>query len=150
VRNFVDGKFADAQDGRTSDLIDPAHGTVFGTAPISTPADVDTAMQAAASAFESWKRTTPSERQKALLKIADAMEARAGEFVDAEVLNTGKPRASVAADEVPPAVDRIRFFAGAARVLEAAPPPSTCRATPRSSGASQSGSAARSRRGTTR
>jgi betaine-aldehyde dehydrogenase len=118
VRNFVDGKSTDAQDGRTSDLVDPAHGTVFGTAPISTAADVDTAMQAAATAFESWKRTTPADRQKALLKIADAMETRAGEFVDAEVLNTGKPRPSMAADEVPPAVDQIRFFAGAARVLE--------------------------------
>jgi betaine-aldehyde dehydrogenase len=118
VRNFVDGKSADAQDGRTSDLIDPATGAVFGTAPVSTTADVDAAMQAAATAFESWKRTTPAERQKALLKIADALESRAVEFVDAEVLNTGKPRSSMAADEVPPAVDQIRFFAGAARVLE--------------------------------
>jgi betaine-aldehyde dehydrogenase len=118
VHNFVDGRQADARDGRTTDLVDPAHGTVFGTAPLSGPADVDAAMAAAAEAFQSWKRTTPSDRQKALLKIADALERRGSEFIDAETQNTGKPRALMASEEIPPSVDQIRFFAGAARVLE--------------------------------
>ena len=77
-----------------------------------------TACKAAARAFESWGRTTPSERQLALLKIADAIEARAEELVAVESENTGKPKALVLSEEVPPMVDQIRFFAGAARVLE--------------------------------
>jgi betaine-aldehyde dehydrogenase len=75
-------------------------------------------MRAAATAFESWRDTTPSERQRALLKLADAMEAKADQLVDAECQNTGKPRALTLSEEIPPAVDQIRFFAGAARVLE--------------------------------
>ena len=60
----------------------------------------------------------PVERQLALLKIADAIEARAEELVAVESENTGKPKALVLSEEVPPMVDQIRFFAGAARVLE--------------------------------
>ncbi|MEO9139117.1 MAG: aldehyde dehydrogenase family protein, partial [Jatrophihabitans sp.] len=118
VQNFVDGQFLDAQDGGRSDLIDPSTGEVFGTAPVSGPADVDRAYTAAAKAFETWRDTTPSERQKALLKFADAMEDRAEDLIAAECENTGKPIEMTRTEEIPPAVDQIRFFAGAARVLE--------------------------------
>jgi betaine-aldehyde dehydrogenase len=118
VRNFVNGEQVDAADGRTTDLVDPATGAAFGTAPLSGPADVAAAMTAAAAAFESWRDTTPAERQLALLKIADAIEERAGELVAAESENTGKPIGLTTEEEIPPMVDQIRFFAGAARVLE--------------------------------
>jgi betaine-aldehyde dehydrogenase len=118
VRNFVGGERVDAADGRTSDLVNPATGEAFGTAPLSGTADVDAAMTAAQTAFESWRDTTPAERQLALLKIADAIEARADELVAAESENTGKPIGLTAEEEIPPMVDQIRFFAGAARVLE--------------------------------
>jgi betaine-aldehyde dehydrogenase len=118
VRNFVDGEFADSDDGRTSDLVDPCTGEVFGQAPLSTERDVDIAMMAAARAFETWRDTTPAERQRALLRLADAVEARAEELVDAECRNTGKPIALTLAEELPPLVDEIRFFAGAARHLD--------------------------------
>jgi betaine-aldehyde dehydrogenase len=118
VRNFVNGKAADAADGRTTELINPATGEAFGTAPLSGPTDVDAAMTAAANAFESWRDATPGERQLALLRIADAIEARADEIVAAESENTGKPIALTTEEEIPPMVDQIRFFAGAARVLE--------------------------------
>ncbi|GGM02200.1 gamma-aminobutyraldehyde dehydrogenase [Nakamurella endophytica] len=118
LRNFVGGSFVPAADGRTSEVIDPSTGTAYATAPVSGPADLDRAYGAAAEAFESWGRTTPSERQRALLRIADALEARADEFVAAESQNTGKPLALTASEELPPAVDQLRFFAGAARVLE--------------------------------
>ena len=118
LRNFVDGGYADSKDGAYADLIDPTTGDVFGTAPVSGPADVDAAMSAASRAFQSWRETTPSERQRALLKIADAIEARADEFVAVESRNTGKPIALTLSEEMPPAVDQIRFFAGAARLLE--------------------------------
>jgi betaine-aldehyde dehydrogenase len=118
LRNFVAGGYVDAADGARSDLVDPSTGEVFGTAPVSAAEDVDRAMKAAAAAFETWRDTTPSERQRALLRFADAVEARADELVDAEVRNTGKPRGLTASEELPPAIDQIRFFAGAARLLE--------------------------------
>ncbi|HET9945799.1 MAG TPA: gamma-aminobutyraldehyde dehydrogenase [Actinomycetes bacterium] len=118
LSNFVDGKPAAAADGRTGDLVDPSTGQVFAQAPVSSAADVDVAVQAAARAFETWRDSTPSDRQKALIRIADAIESRADELVDAEVRNTGKPRALTLSEEIPPMVDQIRFFAGAARVLE--------------------------------
>ncbi|MCU1657462.1 MAG: putative aldehyde dehydrogenase [Pseudonocardiales bacterium] len=118
VQNFIDGKLVDAADGRRTDLIDPSTGEVFGSAPLSGPEDVDAAYRAAAGAFESWRDTTPSERQRALLKFADAMEARAEDVIAAECENTGKPIELTRTEELPPAVDQLRFFAGAARLLE--------------------------------
>src|SRR3954469_4048060 len=118
LRNFVGGEHVDATDGRRSDLVDPATGEVFATAPVSTAEDVDRAYRAAATAFESWGDTTPSERQKALLKLAHRVEERAGERVALESRNTGKPTGLTASEEVPPMVDQLRFFAGAARTLE--------------------------------
>jgi betaine-aldehyde dehydrogenase len=105
-------------DGRTYELVDPSTGATFASAPLSGPQDVDAAVQAAARAFESWRDTTPSERQLALLRIADAVEVRAKELVEAESRNTGKPVQLTLDEEIPPTVDQIRFFAGAARVLE--------------------------------
>src|SRR6185295_7725723 len=118
LQNFVNGKYVDASDGRTSDLIDPSTGEVYAQAPVSGRHDVDAAMQAAANAFAGWRDTTPSERSLAMFRIADAIEKRADDIVAAETRNTGKPVALTASEEVPPAVDQIRFFAGAARVLE--------------------------------
>jgi betaine-aldehyde dehydrogenase len=118
VKNFIDGKSVDAADGRRLDLVDPSTGEVFGSAPISSPEDVDSAYRAAKTAFESWRDTTPSERQRMLLKFADAMEDRAEDIIAAECQNTGKPIELTRSEEIPPAVDQIRFFAGAARLLE--------------------------------
>jgi betaine-aldehyde dehydrogenase len=118
LRNFVGGVAVEPVDGGYADLIDPATGEVYAATPVSGAADVDRAMAAAATAFPGWRDTTPSERQRALLRIADAIEARADDVLDAECRNTGKPRALTASEELPPMVDQIRFFAGAARVLE--------------------------------
>ncbi|MGW7458631.1 gamma-aminobutyraldehyde dehydrogenase [Streptomyces sp. NPDC054797] len=118
LRNYIGGEFKDAADGRTTEVVNPATGEVYATAPLSGQADVDAAMAAAAAAFPGWRDTTPSDRQKALLKIADAFEARADELVAAESENTGKPLGLTASEELPPMVDQIRFFAGAARLLE--------------------------------
>ena len=118
IRNFVGGESVDAVDGATSDLYNPSTGEVFASAVVSGPADVDRAYAAAASAVEGWRDSTPSERQGALLTIADALEAHADELVALESENTGKPLAVTSAEEIPPMIDQIRFFAGAARVLE--------------------------------
>ncbi|MFZ0159374.1 MAG: gamma-aminobutyraldehyde dehydrogenase [Kineosporiaceae bacterium] len=118
LRNFVAGQYRDALTEARSEVVHPSTGQVVASAPVSSPADVDAAYAAAATAFETWRDTTPSERQKALLSIADAIEARAEEFVALEAQNTGKPLALTASEEIPPMVDQLRFFAGAARVLE--------------------------------
>ena len=118
LANFVGGEYRAAKDGRTSDVIDPSTGETYLQAPVSGPADVDAALQTAAAAFETWRDSTPAERSLALLKFADAIEARAEDLVEAESRNTGKPVALTRADELPPLADELRFFAGAARILE--------------------------------
>ncbi|GAA3295408.1 gamma-aminobutyraldehyde dehydrogenase [Streptomyces cinereospinus] len=118
LRNYIDGEFRDAADGRTTEVVNPVTGEAYATAPLSGQADVDAAMAAAAAAFPGWRDTTPAERQKALLKIADAFEERAEELIAAEVENTGKPVGLTRSEEIPPMIDQIRFFAGAARMLE--------------------------------
>jgi betaine-aldehyde dehydrogenase len=105
-------------DGRTSDVIDPSTGETYLQAPISGAADVDAALRVAAGAFETWRDSTPAERSLALLKFANAIEARAEDLIEAESRNTGKPIALTRTDEVPPLADELRFFAGAARILE--------------------------------
>ena len=117
-RNLVDGEQVDAASGETYDVLDPSTGEVYGTAPVSAAEDVDRAYRAAARAFESWGDTTPAERQRALLRIADALEARTEDFVAAESRDTGKPLGLTRSEELGPCVDQLRFFAGAARVLE--------------------------------
>lgn len=116
--NFINGEHLAAADGRTSAVVNPVTGAQYATAPISGPADIDRAMQAAAEAFESWRDSTPSERSLALFRIADAVEARADELIALEVENCGKPAHLVRSEEIPPMVDQLRFFAGAARHLE--------------------------------
>jgi betaine-aldehyde dehydrogenase len=116
--NVINGELVDSASGETYDVIDPSTGEVYATAPMSGAEDIDRAYAAAATASESWRETTPAERQRALLRIADALERRADEFTRVESRDTGKPIQLTLEEELPPAVDQIRFFAGAARVLE--------------------------------
>ena len=118
LRNFVNGQMVDARDGATTAVVNPATGEKYAEAPLSGPADIDAAMDAAATAFDGWRDATPSVRSLALFRIADAVEARADELIAVEVENTGKPVALTRSEEVPPMVDQIRFFAAAARNLE--------------------------------
>ena len=118
IHNVINGQSVPSAEGRTSDLVDPTTGEVFATAAMSGAEDVDRAYRAAADAFEGWRDTVPGERQKALLAIADLFEEHAEELVAAESENCGKPIAVTMAEEIPPMIDQIRFFAGAARVLE--------------------------------
>ncbi len=118
LRAFVGGEYVEPLTEEVTDVVDPSTGAVVAHAPVSSPQDVDRAYAAAATAFETWGDTTPAERQVALLRLADAVEARADELVHLEAQNTGKPFALTASEEIPPLVDQLRFFAGAARVLE--------------------------------
>lgn len=116
-KNFIDGKYVDAKSETSSEIFNPATGKVYATAPNSSEADVDDAYKAAEKAFEDWRHTTPSERQLALIRIADAFVQRADEIAEVESRDTGKPL-NLARGEVMGSVGQIRFFAGAARNLE--------------------------------
>jgi betaine-aldehyde dehydrogenase len=118
LRNYIGGQWTDTSYDKRMELVDPSTGQVFATAPVSSATEVEAAVTSAAAAFGGWRDATPAERSLALLRIADAIEARAGEFVKAEAENTGKPLALTTSEEIPPMVDQIRFFAGAARMLE--------------------------------
>ncbi|MFC5501204.1 gamma-aminobutyraldehyde dehydrogenase [Lysinimonas soli] len=118
LRNFINGDYVEAKGDHSFEVIDPATEKGYAVSPVSGTADIDAAYTAAADAFEQWGETTPAERQLALFRIADAMEQRAEEFADLESQDTGKPRASLVTDEIMLSVDQIRFFAGAARLLE--------------------------------
>ncbi len=118
LKNFTGGEFVPAASGTTSEVIDPSTGEAYALAPVSGPADVDAALRAAESAREAWRDTTPAERSLALLRMASAIEQRGAEIVAAECRNTGKPVAVTMAEELPPVVDELRFFAGAARLLQ--------------------------------
>ena len=118
LTNFIGGESVTPKSGKYVELINPATGQPFAEMPVSNADDVDAAVQVAAKAFQTWKRTTPSQRSMALLKIADLLEARAEEIVAIEAENCGKIIAVTMSEEVPPMLDQIRFFAGAARLLE--------------------------------
>ncbi len=116
-QQFIGGDFVDAAEGRTAEVINPANDQVIANVPASSQEDVDRAVNAAEKAFESWKQTTPQDRSLLLLKIADALEAKADELGRLESANAGKP-VGAAIDEMTTSVDLFRFFAGAARVMD--------------------------------
>lgn len=118
LQNFINGQFVQPQGTELLDIVNPATGETVAQAPVSSADDVDAAMKAAKAAFKPWARLTPGARQLALLKLADAIEANADALVEAQHRNTGQPRDTIRTDEVEAGADQIRFFAGAARLLE--------------------------------
>ena len=118
LANFINGKSVDSASGETTSIINPSTGQAYASAPKSNSADIDSAFKAASDAFPDWRDSTPSQRQLALIRIADAIESKQGELIEIESQNTGKPVSLVTSEEIPPMVDQIRFFAGAARNLE--------------------------------
>src|ERR671935_327832 len=116
-KNFVGGAWVDAVEGGTMEVINPATGATIAEVPRGTEADVDRAVEAAKKALPEWLETTPGEPSEALLKLAAAIDEHAEELAEIESQNVGKPL-GYARDEMPVSADNIRFFAGAARILE--------------------------------
>jgi 1-pyrroline dehydrogenase len=116
-QNLVGGEWVDAAGGETMDVINPATGETIAEVPRASAEDVDRAVQAAKKALPEWLETTPGERAELLLKLADAIDEHTDELAEIESRNVGKPLAA-AKDELPVCADNIRFFAGAARMLE--------------------------------
>jgi 1-pyrroline dehydrogenase len=116
-QNLIGGKWVDAAGGESMEVLNPATGETIAEVPRASAEDVDRAVQAAKRALPEWIETTPGERAELLLKLADALDEHADELAELESRNVGKPL-SYAKDELPVCSDNIRFFAGAARVLE--------------------------------
>jgi betaine-aldehyde dehydrogenase len=119
LQNFIDGEFVDATASETLPVVNPATGETIADEPMSSPQDVERAVKAARRAFEEWSAATPAERSLALLHLADAIEEHADELTELEVDNAGKPIEAFRGDEIPFMVDNLRYFAGAARNLDA-------------------------------
>ena len=113
---FIDGAFV-AGEGEAERILNPSTGELLALVPEASAEQVHKAVSAAHRAFESWSDTTPADRSKMLLKLADAIEQRAEEFARLESLNCGKPYARALGDEIPAIVDCYRYFAGAARCM---------------------------------
>jgi betaine-aldehyde dehydrogenase len=118
LTNYIGGETVAPKSGKYEALINPSTGLPFAEAPVSSADDIDHALKVAAKAFETFKRTTPSQRSLMLLKIADSLEAHGEELFALESENCGKPFAVTMAEEFPAMIDQIRFFAGAARMLD--------------------------------
>jgi 1-pyrroline dehydrogenase len=116
-QNFVGGKWVDAAEGGTMEVLNPATGEPIAEVASSTAADVDRAVEAAKQALPEWLETTPGERAELLLQLADVLDQNTEELAQLESQNVGKPL-GYARDEMPVCSDNIRFFAGAARILE--------------------------------
>ena len=116
---FIDGEWVNSSDGATRDIISPATGAVMASVQEGTADDANRAIAAAKKAFYGeWYDMTPKDRQLALLRLADRIEEHADELVKIESENVGKPFDVTMSEEIPPIVDNLRFFAGAARMLE--------------------------------
>ena len=113
---LIDGQFV-AGEGDTETILDPASGATLAKVREASVEQVHKAVSAAHRAFEGWRETTPMERSRLLLRIADAIESRAEEFARTESLNCGKPYARALGDEIPAIADCFRYFAGAARCM---------------------------------
>jgi betaine-aldehyde dehydrogenase len=118
VHNLIASQSSPSSSGETEPILNPATGEVIAHAPLSTAEDVERAVAAAKAAYPGWSTTTPGERARALLKLADAIEEHGDELAELESDNAGKPLAAVKSDEIPVMADNLRFFAGAARCLE--------------------------------
>jgi acyl-CoA reductase-like NAD-dependent aldehyde dehydrogenase len=111
---LIDGKWVDAESGKTFPVYDPSTGTVMANVAEADAADVDKAVRAARKAFDEgpWSRMSPSERGRVLWKLADLIETHAEEFAILESLDNGKPLTVARLADVPLTIDMFRYMAG--------------------------------------
>src|SRR5437588_5366170 len=91
---LINGKWQDAQSGKTFPTFDPATGEVLAQVAEGDAADIDLAVKAARKAFDDpkseWRNMTPSERGRVMWKLADVLEAHTEEFATLEAPDNGK------------------------------------------------------------
>ena len=116
-KQFIGDEWVESSSGETMEVLNPATGEVIAEVPRGTAEDVERAVDAAKSAWETWQSKTPKDRMELLLALADVIDENAEELARLESQNVGKPW-WVAKDEPGAMSDCLRFFAGAARNLE--------------------------------
>lgn len=116
--NFIGGKFVEAASGKYFDNISPVNGLIYCRVARSNEQDVENALDAAHKAFESWGKTSPTERANVLLKIADRMEEQLATLALVETYDNGKPIRETTLADIPLAIDHFRYFASAIRMQE--------------------------------
>ncbi|MDO8739393.1 aldehyde dehydrogenase family protein [Candidatus Deferrimicrobium sp.] len=117
-QHFIKGAWRKSESGKTLDVLNPATGELLTRVPAGDARDVDAAVAAAREAFTTWGQTTPAERQRILLEIANRIEKRARDYAELESLNVGKPIRESMNIDVPLAIDHYRYFAGVLRNLQ--------------------------------
>jgi acyl-CoA reductase-like NAD-dependent aldehyde dehydrogenase len=117
---LIDGKWVDAESGKTFETVNPATGEVIGKVAEGSKADIDKAVKAARRAFETgpWRTMPAAQRARLLYKLADAIEARADEFAQLETLDNGKPIKESRWVDVVQTVETFRYYAGWVTKLE--------------------------------
>jgi len=116
--NFIGGRWVPATRGQTFENISPIDGSVICTIARSTAEDVELALDAAHAAKDAWGSTSPAERARVLLRIADRMEERLEQLAIVETIDNGKPIRETTAADLPLAIDHFRYFAGCLRAQE--------------------------------
>ncbi|MEY4606057.1 MAG: aldehyde dehydrogenase family protein [Ilumatobacteraceae bacterium] len=111
---FIDGEFVDALDGATVEVLNPHDCSIITHVAEGRQADIDRAVEAASRAFPAWKKMMAAERGRLLLRLADALEAKAEEFAQLESLDTGHPIKDARVLDVPRTAACFRYFGGIA------------------------------------
>ena len=115
---FIDGAWVPASDGAVFEAHNPATGELLAKCAEATKEDVDAAVKAAHRALESFRKTSPIERQNLLLKIADIIDENAAHLALVETMDNGKPIRETSTVDIPMAADHFRYFAGCIRADE--------------------------------
>jgi aminomuconate-semialdehyde/2-hydroxymuconate-6-semialdehyde dehydrogenase len=113
IKNYINGELRDALSNKIINVVNPSIGKVYGTLPDSDSQDVMLAIEAAKEALPAWKILSFEQRFDLLLKLANGIEARMNEFVEAESMDNGKPQWLAAQSDIPRAISNLKFFASA-------------------------------------
>jgi len=118
VRNYIDGGWRDPS-GTSFESRDPATGELVATARVSTTDDLSAAVDAARRAFDTtdWPTTAGKARSAILYELARLLREESGRLAELVAREMGKPIRYVRERELEPAIDRILFYAGAARLI---------------------------------
>uniref|UniRef100_A0A3B5KUL9 10-formyltetrahydrofolate dehydrogenase n=2 Tax=Xiphophorus couchianus TaxID=32473 RepID=A0A3B5KUL9_9TELE len=111
---FIDGKFEDAENGKSYDTVNPTDGSVICKVSYASVADVDRAVAAAKEAFDSgpWGRMNPRDRGSLLYKLADLMEEHQEELATIESIDSGAVYTLALKTHVGMSIQTFRYFAG--------------------------------------
>ena len=112
ILNFIDGQYTEGTSGKTFEDRSPATNQLVGTVYEASQADVDAAIKAAQRALDSgWAEASMEERTELMYRVADLIDKRLDDFVQAEINDTGKPVTPTSKGELPRGADTLRVFA---------------------------------------